>query len=425
MLDLLTNRPIEIGHFVGFPDLTDLHNDWLRRFLYSKHDLTLQAHRGSYKTTTLSLFFAIHCITRPNETVQYFRKTDTDVEEISRQTINILRSGCMQMIVKRLYGVELELTKATNNEISTNLCTSTKGASQIVGLGIGTSITGKHADIVVTDDIINVKDRISQAERDRTKIFYQELVNVKNRGGRFINTGTPWHKDDAFTLMPAPQKWDCYQTGLISPEKLEELRRQMAPSLFAANYELKHIAAEGALFSTYPTYTEDPELLRDGIAHIDAAYGGEDSTAFTCCHKGKDGKMYMYGRLWHSHFDKHVDECIQIARNLRCAPVHVEDADKGFVAREFERRGMQTSPYHERENKIVKISTYLRKWWPDIVWLKGTDPEYIDQIMDYTECAAHDDAPDSAACCIRVYDKFGTVGAMPKVSGQRDSYWRR
>lgn len=56
-------------------------------------------------------------------------------------------------------------------------------------MGIYASLTGKHADIVITDDIVNIKDRVSRAEREKTKLQYQELQNVKNRGGRFINTG--------------------------------------------------------------------------------------------------------------------------------------------------------------------------------------------------------------------------------------------
>ena len=40
----------------------------------------------------------------------------------------------------------------------------------------------------------------------------------------------------------------------------------------------------------------------------------------------------------------------------------------------------------------------------NIRFLEGTDPEYIDQILDYTVHAEHDDAPDSAACICRVLD---------------------
>jgi hypothetical protein len=68
---------------------------------------------------------------------------------------------------------------------------------------------------------------------------------------------------------------------------------------------------------------------------------------------------------------------------------------------------MVTKMYPENMNKYLKISTYLYKHWPNIVWIEGTDPEYLNQIMDYTEDAAHDDAPDGAACIARLLDKPG------------------
>ena len=273
VLDLLWNEPYKIGHWVGFKDLTTLHNEWLRSFLYAEDDQTLLAHRGSYKTTDLSLFLAIHTVIKPNENVMFFRKTDDDVTEVLTQSQKILKSGAFQKIVFDLYDTDLQLLKENNSEIHTNLCTSTKGISQVVGLGIGTSITGKHADIVVTDDIVNLKDRISKAERERTKIQYMELQNIRNRGGRFINTGTPWHKEDAISIMQNVRRYDCYSTGLITRDKLEELRQSMIDSLFAANYELKHIADKDAMFKE-PKFTKDNELIYDGMAHIDAAYDG-------------------------------------------------------------------------------------------------------------------------------------------------------
>ena len=82
VLDLLWNEPYKIGHWVGFKDLTTLHNEWLRSFLYSDQDQTLLAHRGSYKTTDLSLFLALHIVSDPNRNVLFFRKTDDDVTEV-------------------------------------------------------------------------------------------------------------------------------------------------------------------------------------------------------------------------------------------------------------------------------------------------------------------------------------------------------
>ena len=401
VLDLLWENPYKIGHWVGFKDLTELHNKWLRKFLFNTEDMTLQGHRGSYKTTTLSLFLAIHAVIFPNETVLFFRKTSGDATEVIRQTANILKSGCINEITKILYGKNLELIKNTSSEIQTNLNTTRKGTSQIVGLGIGTSITGKHADIVITDDIVNVNDRISGAEREHTKLAYMELQNIKNRGGRFINTGTPWHKEDCFTLMPNPETYDCYSTGLMSKEQIADIKMHMSPSLFAANYELKHIAAEDVIF-TEPQIGADPETVRDGIAHLDSAFYGEDYTAFSIM-AYHDGKYYLYGRCWRKHVEDCYQDIFDLYNKFMCGKLYTEkNADKGMVARDLRNSGIRTVGYNESTNKHIKIVTYLKAIWAETIFVEGTDPEYIEMITDYNENAAHDDAPDSAACLARL-----------------------
>lgn len=415
ILDLLWNEPYKVGHWTGFKDLTLLNNEWLKTFLYSDTDQTLLAHRGSYKTTVLSLFLSLHAIERPNENVMFFRKTDDDVTEVVNQTQKILKSGVIQEIVRSIYGFDLHLLKETSSEIHTNLCTSTRGISQIVGLGIGTSITGKHADIVVTDDIVNIKDRISKAERERTKIQYMELQNIRNRGGRLINTGTPWHKEDAISIMPNIKKYDCYSTGLISKSELSNLRKSMSDSLFSANYELKHIADSDAIFKN-PKFVSDERLIYGGMAHIDAAYGGTDGTAFTAFRKMADGKIIGYGRRWKKHVDDCLGEIKAIHYRFKLGSVACEkNADKGYLAKEIEKNGMIPFLYAETMNKFVKISAYLRREWDNISWLDTTDPEYINEILDYSEFAEHDDAPDSAASLIR---RISNVVSYNPVKGE-------
>lgn len=404
ILDLLWNDPIKVGHWVGFKDLTEINNEWLHSFLYEDDDQTLQGHRGSYKTTTLSLFLAIHSVVKPNETSLFFRKTGTDVAEVIRQTSNILKSGCMGRIVNILYGKNLILTKDSNSEIHTNLTTSISGTSQIVGLGIGTSITGKHADIVITDDIVNVKDRISSAEREKTKLAYQELVNIKNRGGRFINTGTPWHKEDAFTLMTEPKKYDCYSTGLMTEEQIADIKLHMSPSLFAANYELKHIADESLIFPE-PMQDAPASKVLYGIAHADSAFYGEDYTAFTVM-RYEDGRFYVLGKMWRKHVEDCYSDILTLYNKNLCGKLYMErNSDKGMVARDLKKLGLRTVSYDEDTNKHIKIVTYLKAIWNEVVFVEGTDPEYIEQIMDYTENSEHDDAPDSCACLARLLYK--------------------
>lgn len=396
----LRDRPYKLGHLIGFKKLKKIHNEWIKDMIKGTEDKTLQAHRGSYKTTCVSIALAVVVVLFPNLKTLFMRKTDNDIKEVIAQVKKILESPQMRVLVKAIYGKDIALTTSTANEISTNLCQDIRGTSQLVGLGIGGSLTGKHFDRIFTDDIVNVQDRISKAERDKTKIIYQELRNIVNRGGRIFNTGTPWHKDDAFVLMPNPERWDCYTTGLISSDELAEIKGKMTASLFAANYELRHVAAEDVIF-TDPRVDGDPAMVEQGESHIDAAYGGEDFTALTICRK-VDGTYYVYGRLWRKHVDDVEDAIIALHNSFNGGRIHCEDnGDKGYLAKELRKKDMRVRKYHEDMNKYLKITSYLKSEWKNVVFVKGTDAEYIQQICDYSETAEHDDAPDSCASMIR------------------------
>ena len=394
-----------IGQLAGFSDLTALHGEWIHEMVHGHGDYTLQAHRGSYKSSCLAVAIALIMILDRKRNIIFLRKADNDVAEMLGMVRKILKNDEFKAMTCTMYGEPVEIISEGADHLSTSLWQSPMGAQQLLGLGLKSSITGKHAYYVITDDICNLSDRISRAERERTKLQYDELQNIRNRGGRIINLGTPWHKEDVFSRMPNIHRYDCYTTGLIAPEKLDELRQSMAPSLFAANYELVHIASEEAYFETSPVFTDDETVLRDGISHIDAAYGGQDYTAFTCGAR-RDGVIYLYGRLWHRHVDCVLDEILAEADRLMCWPMYCEDnGDKGFLRKEIIDRDRYGKRYTEQQNKVIKISSYLRKWWPKIVFVRGTDAEYINQIMDYTEQAEHDDAPDSAAVVCRYWDR--------------------
>ena len=369
-----------------------------------KEDKTLQAHRGSYKTTCVSVALSLIVVLLPNCKTLFMRKTDNDIKEVISQVKKILQSQQMRYFVQCIYGCDLKLTTATANEISTNLSTDIRGTSQLVGLGMGGSLTGKHFDRIFTDDIVNVQDRISKAERDRTKLIYQELRNIINRGGRIFNTGTPWHRDDAFSLMPNPEIYDCYSTGLMSATDISAIKEKMTASLFAANYEMRHIAAEDVIFDS-PQTGADPSLVEQGECHIDAAFYGEDYTAFTIMKKHGE-KYYVYGRCWRKHVEDCYSTMIQDYERFMCRRVSIEtNADKGMVGKELRNMGLRVSLYAEKMNKYLKIVTYLKTIWKDVVFVQGTDAEYINQICDFNENCEHDDAADSCASLARILHK--------------------
>ena len=405
LLTKLKNNPAAFGRALGFTLLNDeLHNEWIKSMVFGRNDETLQSHRGSYKTTCVSVGLTLIIILYPNDKTAFMRKTDADVKEIITQVQKMLKAEFTQGIVEELYKTHLTLTKENATEISTNLCTDPRGSAQLIGIGAGSSITGKHFERIFTDDIVNLSDRTSKAERDKTKLIYQELQNLKNRPplrGRIFNTGTPWHPEDCFTLMPNIKKYDCYSTGLMDKEQIASVKDSMLPSLFAANYELRHIASEDIIFAD-PETGGDPSMVEQArFVHIDAAYGGVDYTAMTICRK-YNGKYYVFGKMWLKHVDDCLNEIIGYKNRFMAGRFIMEDnGDKGYLAKELRKMGERAVTYHEKENKYQKIVSWLRGEWKNVVFVTGTDEEYIQQICDYNENAEHDDAPDSLASIVR------------------------
>ena len=394
-------RPAAIGRMIGFKDLTDeLHGKWMQNIIYGDADYTLQAHRLSYKSSCLSVALAIWCVLNHGKNALFMRKTDTDVIESIAQAQKVMENEAFRHMAEILMDSPVYLTTGNASNMTVSTYDSPRGAEQLVGCGCGGSLTGKHANLIVCDDVVNLQDRISMAEREKTKAIVRELRNIVTRDGRIVFIGTPWHKEDAFSLVATPERYDCYSTGLISEEKLKNLREAMTASLFAANYELRHIASDDVIF-TSPQTGADPALAEQGICHIDASYGGEDGTAFTICRKS-GGKYYIYGRLWQKHVDDCLPEIIRLRKAFNAGIIYCErNADKGYLAKALRERGERADTYHEKTNKFVKITSYLKSEWKNVVFVAGTDAEYINQICDYTENAEHDDAPDSAASIVR------------------------
>lgn len=412
LLDFLMNEPYKLAHMIGFDRFKEYpHNKWIRTLVYSdEYEYTLQGHRGSYKTTTLAVAIALRMILYPDKNILLFRKTDASVKDFKENLKKILVTDEIQEIVQTIHGIPLIITTENQNVIDTNLNQSIGGDPQFRATGINSSITGLHADYVVTDDIITTDDRSKYAIRQRTKAVYQELHNIVNRDGVIRNLGTPWHENDAFELMSEPDKYDYMETGMISDDEIKKLKTRMTASLFSANYELKHTSDKEKLFND-PVIDDGANTHRiyDGYAHIDASYGGKDGTAFTVINR-KDDKIYVFGKLYQEHVDNVLDD-IEYRRKLyRAGTIYTEtNADKGYLDKQLQE---PSQTYHESMNKNTKIATHLKKVWTKIIFINDTDPDYIEQIVDYMEGADHDDAPDSLASIIRETEQSGGVATF-------------
>ena len=401
LLKTLRGHPELFLHLMGFGRTTPVYGEWMREMVFGTGDYTLQAFRGSGKTTCLSGALALKIILYPNRRMAFVRKTDSDVKEVMAQIQKMLGRDETRVISSIIWGVPVRMLTATQSEITTNLTNDPRGAAQLTGMGINGSLTGKHYDEIFTDDIVNRKDRKSRAEREQTKSVYMELQNIKNRGGRIMNTGTPWHIEDCFSIMPEPHRWDYRSMpDVLGSSEADHLKERMTASLWAENYELRHIPSDDVIF-TDPQTGADISMVMQGQCHVDAAYYGEDFTAFTAMNV-HDGKRYVYGRMWRKHVQDVTEQIVEEYKRLKLGKMYLEkNADKGYAARDFRELGVKTVEYSEHQNKHIKIVTHLKGVWPDIIFCDGTDEAYINQITDYNEDAEHDDAVDSLASCVQ------------------------
>ena len=99
-VDFLLTNPYKMGHLLGFTRLTELHNGWIKEMIRGKEDKTLQAHRGSYKTTCVSIALSLIVVLLPNCKTLFMRKTDNDIKEVISQVKKILQSPQMRYFVQ-------------------------------------------------------------------------------------------------------------------------------------------------------------------------------------------------------------------------------------------------------------------------------------------------------------------------------------
>ncbi|HEX3151915.1 MAG TPA: hypothetical protein VHR66_27835 [Gemmataceae bacterium] len=121
-------------------------------------------------------------------------------------------------------------------------------------IGVGAASTGARADLLVCDDIVDVKAIASRAERDRVKDhFRNNLLNLLEPDGRFWGLSTPWHRDDLNAELKRSKTYPVLRRPIsddLTPiwserwprEALAARLREIGPVAFARGYRLVPLA---------------------------------------------------------------------------------------------------------------------------------------------------------------------------------------
>jgi len=126
----------------------------------------------------------------------------------------------------------------------------------VTTLGVGAGLTGTRADLLVCDDIVDVKSLTSAAERARVKAYFRDnLMNLLEPDGRCWCLSTPWHANDLNAELKKSGAFRLFRRSVgpdlrpVWPERwprtrLQERRREIGAASFARGYRLLPLTPE-------------------------------------------------------------------------------------------------------------------------------------------------------------------------------------
>jgi len=422
--DIATIRehPHILGLLGGKTLLTEMHSDWIRYIWDTNQDRALKAHRGSYKSTSIiECGVPWHLMWNPNDRIAIVRKTYTAAAEVVRSISNLMENPLVRPVFEKAWGSKWKFTTKREGKLNLSVKETSTPQLSIEALGLDSNITGKHYDRVICDDFIDLNDRISEAEREKTKLLIQEIrANIIDRDKPTSFIGTPWHKHDAWTILPPALEYPIDKAHLVTQEQIARIKSTTTPILYACNYELRFEAEDDLIFKNPHKGTWHYDEVKDVKAHVDAAFKGDHWNALTIMGRMPNGRLNAVGFAFHGNIKEWLPFICQKLIQYGAKSLYVEDnADRGYSADiisqnpNVKRDGIWVESYFEKMHKEVKIQTYGYEVWPIIEWANDTDPEYMEQVCDWRVKQEPDDAPDSMASLIREAG-FSTVSDWSK-----------
>jgi hypothetical protein len=411
MLKQIRRCPHRLGRYLGYDRLTPLHSEWIRQLWDKPGSHALMAFRGSFKTTSCCILGIIrYLLFKPDARIFIIRKTFTDANSVIMAVSKMFEKREVNVLFTLAHGFGPRKIKDGGGIIDFNFKGTVTTEPSLKAFGITQSITGRHADVIIADDIIGLRDRTSRAERENVKEHIREIAgNVIDPGATLIFLGTKWARNDGWDTIgefTEIKKYPLSKYNFFAPGEIEEKTSRLTPFLAAINYELEITADESLLFQN-PRRGGAWQDTRQAVAQLDTAFDGSHYCALTIAAPvRKDGNDQYYqaaGFIYAGNVEDWEPEIEGLCEKYRVKTLYVEkNADKGACAKRLQKRGLNAVSYTESMNKAVKISTYLYQAWRFIEWAPETRDEYLEQILDWKEGGEPDDAPDSAASLFRL-----------------------
>lgn len=212
------------------------------------------------------------------------------------------------------FGIELfgvGISRTSSNVSDWNVDNEIGG---MLSTGIGGSITGKGADLLIIDDPIK-NNQEAQSETIRNKIWSEWEATLSTRlqkGGSVIVVQTRWHEDDLIgrLLERSPRQWRRIRLPAIAEDEDDLLGRKigepLAPMLGYdeewAEMQKLEVGSKtwASLYQQRPSASEGNLFKREWWQYYDTLPSRIEKTVFSwdLTFKGAEENDYVVGQLW-------------------------------------------------------------------------------------------------------------------------------
>jgi len=238
----------------------------LKDFSSVKPNLAIEMPPRHGKSFTVARLFPAWFLGRnPNARIIIASYGASLSEKHSRFIRNLIRSKRFRMIFP-----DVKLSEESQARDAWDLAAPYAGGLDAVGKG--GALTGKGADLIITDDLVKGRSEAeSELLRDQDWEWFQDdLLTRREPNAIQVSIGTRWHQDDVhgrihelekdfwdFLVLPALARADDPLGRKIDEplwaerfplEKLLEIKQRMGEYGFESLYQQAPFAREGALF---------------------------------------------------------------------------------------------------------------------------------------------------------------------------------
>lgn len=321
---------------------------WLSKRLSQNKDSMILVPRGHMKSTFLKFKVVQMVLQNPMIRIGLFSRTAGLVEEQLSDIKRLFATPLLRRYFPDLIPDPVDNFKNWDRSTMNQLTVRRKSEwgripqeEQIEAWGMGATITGRHYDVLVLDDIINEQSISTPEQMQKVRDYYSYLQAIKEPDGFELIVGTRYHYSDIYGVIIKEgwfkrRVWTRKAIENGSPiykyftlEMLERIRKRVGPYVWACQYENNPVPRELQIFPPpYPTYKYLPADEYDYYITVDPAATTKSYSDYTAIVVGavnKQGLLYVVEATPHKKPGNEIAEIIvQLAVRYKPRKVGIE-----------------------------------------------------------------------------------------------------